>query len=77
VDLKGRSAIVTGGANGIGRAISLRLAREGANVVVADIDSERADRVASEIRTLGREGIALKVDVTKMDEVTSMAETVL
>ena len=41
--LKGRVGIVTGGANGIGRAISLGLAREGVDVVVVDIDSKQAD----------------------------------
>ena len=77
MELKGRSAIVTGGANGIGRAIALRLAREGANVAVADIDSKQAGKVVSEIEALGRKGIAIKVDVTKMGEVKLMTETVL
>ena len=47
--LENRIAIVTGGANGIGRAISLGLAKEGAGIVVADIDNVAANKVADEI----------------------------
>jgi len=54
MELKDRNAIVTGGANGIGQAIALRLARKGANVAVVDIDSKQTDKVVSEIKTLGR-----------------------
>ena len=54
-----RSAFVTGGAGGIGRAISIALAARGAHVVVADLDSERAGAVASEI-----DGLGVRLDVT-------------
>jgi 3-oxoacyl-[acyl-carrier protein] reductase len=77
MQLKDKNAIVTGGANGIGRAIGFRLAREGANVVVADIDSKQADKVVDEIKALGRKAIAIKVDVTKMNEVKLMVDAVL
>jgi len=77
MELKDRNAIVTGGANGIGQAIALRLARKGANVAVVDIDSKQTDKVVSEIKTLGRKGIAIKADITKMSEVKLMTETVL
>jgi 3-oxoacyl-[acyl-carrier protein] reductase len=77
MELKDRNAIVTGGANGIGQAIALRLAREGANVAVVDIDSKQTDKVVSEIKALGRKGIAITADVTKMSEVKLMTETVL
>ena len=72
--LKDKSAIVTGGANGIGQAIAFKLAHEGANVVVADIDSKNAEKVVDEIKTLGREAIAVNVDVTKMNEVKLMVQ---
>ncbi len=75
--LKGRVGIVTGGANGIGRAISFGLAREGADVVVADIDSKQADKVADEIKALGTRAIAFEVDVTQSHEVNAMVKAVL
>ena len=56
--LKNKVAVITGGAQGIGRAIALGMAREGAKVVVADLQSEKARSVAAEVtmlvRTFGR-----------------------
>jgi NAD(P)-dependent dehydrogenase (short-subunit alcohol dehydrogenase family) len=53
VDLRGKTSVVTGGASGIGRALALRFAREGANVVVADLDATGMEAVAAEARGLG------------------------
>jgi NAD(P)-dependent dehydrogenase (short-subunit alcohol dehydrogenase family) len=53
VDLRGKTSVVTGGASGIGRALALRFAREGANVVVADLDAGGMESVAAEARGLG------------------------
>jgi NAD(P)-dependent dehydrogenase (short-subunit alcohol dehydrogenase family) len=75
MDLKDRVAIVTGGALGIGRAISLRLTREGADVVVADLDSAQANNVIDEIRELGHRAMAVRVDVTKSTEVNQLVKT--
>jgi NAD(P)-dependent dehydrogenase (short-subunit alcohol dehydrogenase family) len=75
--LKDRVGIVTGGANGIGRAIALALAREGASVAVVDIDSEKANGVVDEIKALGCKAIVIKTDVTKFNETNAMAKTVL
>lgn len=75
--LKDRVAIVTGSARGIGRAIALGLAREGADVVVADKDPVEADKVVNEIKTLGRKAIAVKVDVSRSQEVKVMAKAAL
>jgi 2-hydroxycyclohexanecarboxyl-CoA dehydrogenase len=60
----GRVAIVTGAASGIGRATAMGMAAEGATVVVADIDTVGAGKVAAEIRALGGEAAAHAVDVT-------------
>ena len=68
--LENKNAIVTGAANGIGRAIALRLAREGANVAIADLSDEPAGnwgglgQVVSEIEELGRRGHGIVADVT-------------
>jgi len=70
--LQDRIAIVTGGAQGLGEAICQRLAREGAHIVVADLNLEVAERVAANILTqTDRRAIAIEVDVT--DEVTVIA----
>src|SRR4030042_1800487 len=64
----GKTAIVTGARRGIGRAIALALAREGANVVVGDIGREDCQKVVDEIKGLGRRGLALKCDVSSTDD---------
>ncbi len=61
--LGGKVALVTGGARGIGRAIALRLAREGADVAVADLNLEGARAVAAEAQALGRTARAYRIDV--------------
>ena len=68
----GKTAIVTGARRGIGRAIALALAREGANVVVGDISREDCQKVVDEIKGLGRRGLALKCDVSSTDDVEDM-----
>ncbi len=75
--LEGKIALVTGAGRGIGRAVALTFAKEGANVVVNDIDLDSAETVANEIRSLGRQAIAIKCDVTKREEVNLMAEKAL
>jgi acetoin reductase-like protein len=74
-DLEGQAAIVTGGGRGIGRAIALRLAREGASVVVADIDEGNAVEVAGEIGAAGGVALPLRVDVTRKDDAEGMVRT--
>ena len=70
-DLSGRTALVTGGGQGIGRAITLSMAQQGADVAVADVDDEAANRVAKEVQALGRRSIALHMDVTSRENVES------
>jgi 2-hydroxycyclohexanecarboxyl-CoA dehydrogenase len=69
VKLKGKTALVTGGGQGIGRATALALAREGAQVAALDVVKEAAERVRNEIETLGVKGLALAADVTRRAEV--------
>jgi len=75
--LKERVAIVTGAAYGIGRGIALKLAREGADVVVADIELEQANKVADELKALGVNALVVRTDVTKSREVDRMVRAAL
>lgn len=68
-DLKGKVAIVTGARRGIGKAIALKLAKEGTKVVVTDISQEDCQKVVEEIEKLRSESLALKLDVTKEEDV--------
>ncbi len=70
--LRGKRAIVTGAGSGIGRAIALRLAREGASVIVADVDDVAAGAVAREI---GVESLVSRTDVTSAEEVEALVGT--
>lgn len=70
--LKDKIVIVTGGARGIGRAISLELARNGATVVIADVDTEGANAVAAEIKDIGENALALSVNISCSREVKTM-----
>ena len=72
--LENKVAIVTGGARGNGLAIAMGFAKEGANLVIADIDKETAEASAREIQKLGRRAIAVHVDVTDKRSVEGMAE---
>ena len=72
--LENRVAIVTGGAKGIGRGISLKFASEGCNVVVNAMHIEGARRVADEVEALGRRALAIQADVSRSDEVERMVE---
>lgn len=75
--LEGKSALVAGGGRGIGRAVCLALAREGARVAVADIIQENAEAVRDEIEGMQREGLALRVDLTKSDDVERAVQTAI
>jgi len=75
--LSGRVAIVTGGSRGNGRGIALALARDGANVVIADVLETEARKVAEEIEELGREALVVKTDVTNWDQVQEMVKKTL
>lgn len=76
--LEGKTAIVTGGSRGIGEAIALRLAREGANVAVcASRSVDAAEAVAEKIRALGQQAIAQQTDVSQSESVDTLIKTTL
>jgi NAD(P)-dependent dehydrogenase (short-subunit alcohol dehydrogenase family) len=73
VELRGKTSVVTGGASGIGRALVLRFAREGSNVVVADVDTAGMEAVAAEARGLGVKALAVRTDVSDLPQVEALA----
>ncbi|PIQ87512.1 MAG: 3-oxoacyl-ACP reductase [Candidatus Omnitrophica bacterium CG11_big_fil_rev_8_21_14_0_20_43_6] len=75
--LKDKVALITGGARGIGRAIALTFAREGADIVVADVNLEIAQKTALEIEGLGRRAMALEMDVTNYELVEAGINKIL
>lgn len=74
-DLAGKVAVITGAGSGIGAGMAKACAAEGMAVVVVDVDPERASAVASQLTGLGAQSIPVTVDVTKPEEVESLAET--
>jgi len=75
--LKNKMAVVTGGAQGIGKAIGLAFAREGADVLVTDILSQKAQQVSEEIQSMGRKSFSFRLDVSNGDQVREMVKTAL
>lgn len=74
--LENKVALVTGAAQGIGKAIAMTLAHAGAHLVIADVNLEKAQETASEIEKLGREAIAVTVDVANVASVDAMVAEV-
>lgn len=75
LNLQGKSAIITGGAKGIGQGIAYRLAEAGASVLIADTDEAAAQQTADELTTRGWKAEALKVDVSSEEDVKNMVTT--
>ena len=77
--LTGKVALVTGAGSqkGFGKGIALGLAKEGCDVIVADIDLEGAKQTASEIKALGRKSLAVKADVADIGQVNEMVKTAM
>lgn len=72
--LEGKVALVTGGGSGIGRGTAVRLARDGANVCIADIDMDGAAETASMVREFGRDAITVRANVASKPQVQEMAK---
>jgi 3-oxoacyl-[acyl-carrier protein] reductase len=76
LNLHDKVAVITGGGRGIGEAICMAFANEGAHVAVIDIDYDTANGVSKKIRALGRKALPLKADVSNLDEVARFMESV-
>jgi len=76
-ELEGKIAIVTGSGSGIGKSIAQAFADEGASVVIADIDAQRAEKAAQGIKSRGGTALAIETDVSKFDSVNRMVQQVL
>lgn len=74
-NLKGKTAIVTGGANGIGKATAIILAEHGANIAIGDFNLEDAQKTAKELETLGVKAIAVSCNVLKDEDLVNLVET--
>jgi 3-oxoacyl-[acyl-carrier protein] reductase len=77
ISLKGKVAIVTGGGQGIGKAIAMELARSGSDVAVVDVNEEQARQAGEEIRALGVRSLAQKVDVSDFTAVIAAVQEVV
>jgi 2-hydroxycyclohexanecarboxyl-CoA dehydrogenase len=77
MQLEGKKAIVTGAGRGIGRAIALELSRRGSDVVVCDLNPDTAEQVFREVKSLGRQSLAIAVDVADSQAVARAVEKAL
>ena len=76
-EFKDRVAVVTGAASGIGRGLAERFAAEGMRVALADVEAPALDATAREMRDAGAEVIAVRTDVSKPEDVGTLADAVL
>ncbi len=74
MEIADKIAVVTGAASGIGRATALALAREGADVVLADVNDQRLDEARAEITGTGRRALAVHADVSRLADVEALAQ---
>lgn len=73
--LKDKNAFITGAAQGIGKSIAIGMAREGANVAIADVNLESAEDTAKEIKEIGVKSMAIKLDVSSQEDVINAFST--
>ena len=72
--IDGKAVLVTGAGQGIGRAIALRLAKDGAHLAIVDLNEQKTGAVAAEVKKLGRKATIFKADVSKRDDVYAAIE---
>lgn len=77
IDLSGRTALVTGGGRGVGKAIAMVLAQQGADIAVGDISIDHAREVARDIESLGRRALALELDVSSRQSAFAAVEQIV
>ena len=77
LSLEGKSALITGGARGIGKEIALLFAKEGADIAICDVSIEHKEDILKEIQGLGRQCLVFKADVTQSNDVQNMADKIL
>lgn len=77
MELHGKVALITGAAQGIGKSVALLLAQKGADIVVSDINLEKAQETAKEIEAFGRKTMAIKVDVANSGDAERMVQAVI
>ncbi|WP_201616314.1 glucose 1-dehydrogenase [Psychrobacter urativorans] len=76
-DLSGKTAIITGGANGIGKATALRLAQAGANIAIADLKLDDAKEAIKDIEKFGVKSLAVECNILKDDDLVAMVDKVM
>jgi meso-butanediol dehydrogenase / (S,S)-butanediol dehydrogenase / diacetyl reductase len=74
MSINGKVALVTGAGQGIGRGIALRLAKDGADIAVVDLNEDKMTAVANEVKALGRKATTFKADMSKRDDVYAAVE---
>jgi NAD(P)-dependent dehydrogenase (short-subunit alcohol dehydrogenase family) len=74
MQLKDKVAFITGSASGIGKEIAILFAREGAKIVIADLNKQAADATAAELQATGAQAIGVAVDVTSEEQVDASVE---
>jgi len=77
MELDGKVALITGGAQGIGRTISEELAAQGAHVILADINLEGAEKTAAEMKEGGRKASAVRIDVSSAEDVKNVFDSII
>jgi 3-oxoacyl-[acyl-carrier protein] reductase len=77
LELTGKVALVTGAAQGIGKAVALLLAQRGADIILSDINLEKAEESSKEIATLGRSAMAIRANVAVVEEVEKMVQAII
>lgn len=73
-DFKGKTAVITGGASGIGLALAHRLGRDGAHIVIGDIEAEALDKAVGELEAAGADVLGVRTDVAQRSAITALAD---